>query len=329
VGEEQRLVVPTTENLEAYNLYLKGRFFYYRFTEADLKRGIEFFEQALAKDPNYAKAHAGIADCWSFLADDWVVPDEAYPKAKAAAMRALDLDPSLAEAFTAMGRVLSWYEWDFPGAERELAKAVKLNPNSAEAHFVYGSTLPCVGKLDEAIEEMRQALILDPLSPLYCRWIGRFQLFAGNYDATIEQAKKTLEMVPDYYQAFLDLGAAHLGKGNPEKGLEWYQRAQSLGSSVRSYDAHLVRALAALGQEEEAAAILERLEQEGKEHYLRAEIVAMGYTAVGDLDRAFACLDEALQARSAGLIYVHVDPSYEPLRSDPRLAELSRKVGVK
>jgi serine/threonine-protein kinase len=329
VGEEQPLVVPTTENLEAYNLYLKGRFFYYRFTEADLKRGIEFFEQALEEDPKYAKAHAGIADCWSFLADDWVVPDEAYPKAKAAAMRALDLDPSLAEAFTAMGRVLSWYEWDFAGAERELAKAVKLNPNSAEAHFVYGSTLPCVGRLDEAIEEMRQALILDPLSTLYCRWVGRYQLFSGDYDATIEQARKTLDMVPDYYQAFLDLGAAHLGKGNAEKALEWYQRAQSLGSSVRSYDAHLVRALAALGQEEEALAILERLEREAKEHYLRAEIVAMGYTAVGDFDHAFACLDEALQARSAGLIYLHVDPSFEPLRSEPRFTELVQKIGVK
>ncbi|MGD8726207.1 MAG: protein kinase [Gemmatimonadales bacterium] len=328
VGEQQPLVVPTTENLEAYNLYLKGRFFFYRFTEADLRRGIDFFEQALTKDPKYAKAHAGIADCWSFLADDWVVPDEAYPKAKAAAMRALDLEPSLAEAFTALGRVLSWYEWDFAGAERELAKAVRLNPNSAEAHFVYGSILPCVGKLDEAIEEMRQALILDPLSPLYCRWIGRFQLFSGNYDATIEQAKKTLEMVPDYYQAFLDLGAGFLSKGEPEQALEWYQRAQSLPSSVRSYDAHLVRALAALDQRDEAMAILERLEREGAEQYLRAEIVAMGYVAVGDFERAFAHLAEALQSRSAGLIYLHVDPSYAPLRSDQRFRELTHQIGV-
>jgi TolB-like protein len=117
VGDAKSLVVPATENLDAYNLYLKGRFVYNRFTESDLKRGIDFFEQALAMDPQYAKAHAGIADCWSFLADDWVVPDEAYPKAKAMAMRALDLEPSLSEAFTAMGKVLSWYEWDFPGAE--------------------------------------------------------------------------------------------------------------------------------------------------------------------------------------------------------------------
>jgi serine/threonine-protein kinase len=329
VGDTKSLVVPTTENLEAYNLYLKGRFFYNRFTESDLKRGIDLFEQALAMDPKYAKAHAGIADCWSFLADDWVVPDEAYPKAKATAMRALDLDPSLSDAFTAMGKVLSWYEWDFAGAERELVKAVKHNPNSAEAHFVYGSTLPCVGKLDDAIGEMREALVLDPLSPLYSRWLGRYLLFSADLDGALEQSRKTLEIDTNYYHAFLDIGAAYLGKGDPEQAMDWYRRAQSLESSVRSYDAHLVRVLAALGQPDEAHAIMERLEQESKEHYLRAEVVAMGYAALGERDRAFACLDEALNARSAGLIFVHLDPGYEPLRSDPRFDELAQKIGVK
>jgi serine/threonine protein kinase/tetratricopeptide (TPR) repeat protein len=329
VGDTKSLVVPTTENLEAYNLYLKGRFFYYRFTENDLKRGIDFFEQALAKDPKYAKAHAGIADCWSFLADDWVVPDEAYPKAKAAAMRALDLEQSLSEAFTALGRVLAWYEWDFPGAERELARAVKLNPNSAEAHFVNGSTLPCVGRLQDAIAEMRAALVLDPLSPLYSRWLGRYLLFSGDWDGALDQSRKTLEIDTNYYHAFLDIGAAYLGKGDPERALEWYRRAQSLESSVRSYDAHLVRVLAVLGQSEEAHAIMERLEQESQERYMRAEVLAMGYAALGESDRAFDCLDEALNARSAGLIFVHLDPGYEPLRSDPRLGEIARKIGVR
>ena len=328
-GGDGPLVVPTTENLEAYNLYLKGRFFYYRFTETDLKRGIEFFEHALARDPRYAKAYAGIADCWSFLADDWVVPDEAYPKAKAAAMRALDLEPSLSEAFTAIGKVLSWYEWDFAGAERELNKAVKFNPNSAEAQFVFGSTLPCVGKLDAAIHAMRQALVLDPLSPLYSRWVGRYLLFARDWDGALDQSHKTLELDANYYHAFLDIGAAHLGRGDAEQSLEWYRRAQSLPSSVRSYDAHLVRALAALGQADEAQAIMERLETEAKESYLRSEVLAMGYAALGDRDAAFACLDKALNARSAGLIFVHVDPAYAPLRSDPRLGALAQRIGVR
>jgi len=329
VGDEQALVVPTTKNLEAYNLYLKGRFVYNKFTSAELRKGIDLFQQALAQDPGYARAQAGIADCWAMLADDWEVPDEAYPKAKAAATKALDLEPSLAEAVTALGRVLCWYEWDFAGAERELRKAVRLNPNSAEAHFVLGSALPCVGRLDEAIEEMRQALVLDPLSPNYGRFLGRFLLYAGEHQAAIEQSRQTLEIDASYVQAFLNIGSAYMGLRNPEEALKWYRRGQSLDSAVRSYDALIVRALAALGEQEEAGAILDRLEGQGKEQYLRAEVVAMGYAAVGDFDQAFACLDEALQARSAGLVYVHLDPGYAPLRGDPRFAELVSKVGVR
>jgi serine/threonine-protein kinase len=326
---EGSLVVPTTRNLEAYNLYLKGRFFYNRFTETDLRRGLDFFNQALEEDPGYARAYAGIADCWSFLADDWVVPDEAYPRAKAAATRALDLEPSLGDAYTALGKVLCWYEWDFAGAERELRKAVQHNPNSADAHFVYGSVLPSVGRLDQAIDEMRQALVLDPLSAHFSRWLARFLLYSGNHEGTIEQSRKTMEIDSNYFQAYLDTGSAHLATAKPDLALEWYRKGQAAESSVRSYDAHLVRALAALGQDEEAQAILERLQGEAATHYIRAEVLAMGYAAVGNFDRAFGCLDEALKSRSAGLIYVHIDPGYEPLRSDPRFAEIVGRVGVK
>jgi len=329
MGDEQALVVPTTKNLEAYNLYLKGRFFYNKFTSTDLRKGIDLFQQALAQDPGYARAHAGIADCWAMLADDWEGPDQAYPKAKAAATKALDLEASLAEAVTALGRVLCWYEWDFAGAERELRKAVRLNPNSAEAHFVLGSALPSVARLEEAIEEMRQALILDPLSPNYGRFLSRFLLYAGDHHGSIEQSQKMLEIDSSYVQAYLNIGSAYLGLRNPEEALKWYRRGQSLDSAVRSYDAFLVRALAALGEQEEAEAILERLERQSKEQYLRAEVLAMGFAAVGNFDRAFTCLEEALQARSAGLIYLHVDPGYAPLRGDPRFAELVSKVGVR
>jgi serine/threonine-protein kinase len=329
VGEEIPLVVPTTKNLEAYNLYLKGRFFYNKDGEANLRRGIGLFEQALARDPKYARAYAGIADCWSFLADDWVIPDEAYPLAKAAATKAVDLEPSLADAFTSLGKVLCWYEWDFAGAERELRKAVRLNPNYADAHFVFGTALPSVGQLDEGIHEMREALKLDPLSAHFTRWLGRFLLYSGDYDGALEQCAKTIEMDPHYFQALLTAGSAYLGKGQADVALGWFRRGQSLETSVRSYDALIVRALAAMGQQEEAQAILERLEEESKAHYLRAEVLAMGHAAVGDFDRAFERLNDALDARSAGLIYVHLDPGYEPLRKDPRFHELTRKIGVR
>ena len=159
--------------------------------------------------------------------------------------------------------------------------------------------------------------------------MGRYLLFSGDYDGTLEQSQKTLELDPNYFHAFLDIGSAYLGKGDPERALEWFRKGQSLPSSVRSYDAHLVRALAAMGQQEEARAILERLEHEAREHYLRSEVVAMGYAAVGDVDAAFAALEQALRARSAGLIFIHLDPSYEPLRTDARFARFVDQVGVR
>ncbi|UCF21126.1 MAG: protein kinase [Gemmatimonadota bacterium] len=329
VGDTSQLVVPTTGDIQAYTLYLKGRFFFNKFSEPDLRRGLEYFQQALLKDPGYAKAHAGIADIWAELADDWVVPDDAYPRSKAAAARALNLEPSLAEALTSIGKVLCWYEWDFNGAERELRKAVSINPNYAEAHFVFGSTLPAVGKLGEAIEEIRHALVLDPLAPHHSRWLARFLLYAKDYEGAIAQSHKTLEIEKNYFQSYLDIGSALLGQGQPEQALKWFREGQSLESSVRSYDALIVRALAALGDLEEANPILERLEEEAKHRYVRAEVLAMGYAAIKDSDRAFACLEKALASRSAGLIYIHLDPGYETLRSDPKFATFIQRVGVR
>jgi len=329
LGGEESLVVPTTSNLEAYTLYLRGRFLWNKYTESDLRRAIEVFEQALARDPGYARAHAGIADSWSRLADDWVAPAEAYPKAKAAARRALDLDQSLPEAFTALGQVHSWFDWDFAVAEKELRKSIALNPSSAETHFVLATTLPALAQLPEAIEEMRQALVFDPLSPIYGRYLGRFLVYGGEYEAAIRQGHATLELHAGYTQAFVNIGSAYLGLGNAAEALEWYRRGQSLESAVRSYDAFIVRALAELGEREEAEEILRRLEQQTTKQYIRAESLAMGHAAVGNLDRAFECLERAVEDRSAGLIFFHVDPGFVPLRADPRYADLVRKLGLK
>jgi len=329
IGGRGSLVAPTTDNLEAYTQYLKGRFFFNKFTEPDLRKGLDFFERALEQDPAYARAYAGIADCWSTLADDWVVPDDAYPRAKAAAERALELDASLAEAVTSIGKVLCWYEWDFPGAERELRRAVTLNENYAEAHYVFGSALPAVGKLSEGVEQLREALTLDPLVPHYSRWLGRFLLYAGRYDEAIEQSQKTIELSQAAFPAYLDMGSAYLAQGKVDEALKWFTRGQSLPSAVRSYDAHIVRALAAGLELEEGRAIMTRLEEEAAQRYVRGEILAMGYGALGELDRAFEWLDRAFADRSAGLIYLHIEPGYEPLRDDPRYGELVRKIGVR
>ncbi len=323
------LVRPTTDNIEAYTLYLKGRFFVNRVAEHDLQKAQSLFEQALDADPGYARAYSGIADCWCNLADDWVAPEEAYPKGKSAAVRAVQLDPTLGEAHTSIGKVLCWYEWDFDGASKALAKGVEYNPNYAEAHFVYGSTLPAVGRLLEAIDEMRKALVLDPLSAHFSRWLGRFLLYAERFEATVDQSRKTLEIEPNYFQAYLDIGAAELARGNTEASLAAFRRGQSLSTAVRSYDAMIVRPLVALGEIEEATAIMERLEGQAKTEYLRAEVLAMGYAALGEFDKAFASLQTAYEAHSAGLIYLHLDPGYGPLRKDPRYAEMVARIKLR
>jgi serine/threonine-protein kinase len=329
LGNEGAQLVAPTKNLEAYTLYLKGRFFANRVTEQSLRKALDFFQHALLQDPGYAQAYAGIADCWCNLADDWVAPDDAYPRAKAAATRALQRDPELGEAMASLGKILCWHEWDFTGAERLLSRAVERSPNYAEAHSIYGTTLPAVGRLGDAIEEMRNALALDPLLPDNSGWLTRLLLYAGDYAGAIAQGQKTLEIDDEFVRAYLFIGSAYLAQGDAEAALQWYRKGQALEKAVRSYDALIVRALAPLGRGDEADEILNRLEEESRQHYVRGEIMAMGYAAVGDLDRAFACLERAFQARSAGLIYLHLDPGFAPLRGDGRFSELVQRIGLK
>jgi len=326
---DQNALAAHPTNLEAYNNYLKGRFHFSRDTEAGLRKSLEFYQHVLLQDPGYSRAYAGIADCWCSLADDWVAPDDAYPRAKSAAQRALEFDPELAEAMTSLGKVLAWYEWDFAGGEQHLRRAVAINPNYAEAHWSFGSVLPAVGLLDEAIGEMRKALVLDPLYPQYSRWLARFLVYAGQFESAIEQGHQTLELAEDSFQSCLDIGGAFFERGEPERAMEWFRRGQSMKTAVRSYDAHIVRALAALDRLEEAQEIMTRLEEDSKKSYMRSEVLAMGYASLKDFDRAFKCLERAFQARSAGLIYLHVDQAYKPLRDDPRFDTLVRRIGLK
>jgi serine/threonine-protein kinase len=329
LGSDADTLVAPAKNMEAYTLYLKGRFVFNKDTEPSTRKALDLFQQSLLQDPGYARSYAGIADCWTQLADDFVVPDDAYPRAKAAATRALQHDPDLVEAIASVGKVLCWYEWDFAGAERQLRRAVALNDNHAEAHWAFGSVLPTVGRLAEAVEEMRKALILDPLYAVYSRWLGRFLLFGGDHQGCIAQSRKTMDLNSDYAYSYLDIGSAYLELGDPEAALQWFQRGQGMNTSVRSYDALIVRALAPLGRREEAEEIMHRLDEESRHQYVRSETMAMGYAAVGDLDRAFACLERAFQVRSAGLIYLHVDPGYKPLRDDARFRQLGERIGLR
>ena len=321
-------VVAPTKNLDAYTTYLKGRFHFNKFSEIGLRKAHELFQNALLQDPGFARAYAGIADVWCDLADDWVPPGDAYPRAKSAAEQALQRDPELSDAMISIGKVLCWHEWKFLEGVRNVERAVALSPNDAEAHWVLGTALPIVGRLQEGIAQLRRALELDPLRVEYFGWATRMLLYARDYDAAIVQGAETFEIDENYGRGFVFVGSAYLAKGDAEQALSWFQRGQSLDTSVRSYDAMIVRALAALNRREEADEILARLEAESRQQYVRAEYLAMGHAAVGNLDRAFEALERAYQARSAGLIYLHLDPGYEPLRRDPRYQDLVRRIGL-
>jgi len=329
--DSEQLVVPA-KNLEAYNLDLRARFLNRKSNESSLKKSLALSQQVLLLEPGYARAYATMADCWCRLADDFMPPDDAYPRAKAAATRALQLEPDLPEALIALGKILGWYEWDFAGAERTLRRAVALSPNDGDAHYGLASILPTVGQLGEAITVMRRALGLDPLDPEHGRWLVRFLLYAEDYSGAIAQGEKIVELGEEYFLdflAYLDIGSAHLAQGHPELALEWYRKGQTMASSVRSYDAYIVRALAELGRRDEAEEILVRLDRESKEHYVRHEFMAMGYASLGNPDRAFEFLERAFQTRSAGLIFLHLDPGYKPLRGDPRFDQLVKRIGLK
>jgi serine/threonine-protein kinase len=327
VDEGEKLVVPTTDNLEAYTLYLKGRFEYNKDTEESLRRSLDLYQQALAQSPGYAKAWAGIADSWMHLADDYVPPQQGYMAAKEAAEKALELEPGLAEAHTARGKVLGWYEWDFAGGELALRRAVGANPNYADAHWALGSLLPTTGHMKEALQEIRAALELDPLSHVTSYWNARFLLYARRLEEAIEQSLRTLNLDPRFAHGHAIVGRALLLQGKPEEAVAALRRSAQVGSS-KTFQAFLAYGLATAGHEAEAREILERIAPAGRTNYVREEILAAVCGALGDKDEAFRHLERAYEERSAGLIYLHLDPMYDSLREDPRFDALVKKIGL-
>jgi serine/threonine-protein kinase len=327
-GESEHLVDPV-KNLDAYTTYLKGRFHFNKFSEPALRKALDLFQSALLQDPSFARAYAGIADVWCDLADDWVAPDDAYPRAKAAAERALQRDPALADAMISIGKVLCWHEWKFAEGVQTLERAVTIAPNNSEAQWVLGTALPLIGRLPDGVEAVRRAVALDPLRVEYAGWLTRFLLYSKDYEGALAHGQDLFEIDDQYERGFVWMGSAYLAMGRADQALEYFQRGQAMSRAVRSYDAMIVRALAALDRREEAEEILARLEAESRQHYVRSEYLAMGHAAIGNFDRAFESLEKAYQARSAGLIYLHLDPGYDPLRGDPRYTELVNRIGLR
>ena len=320
------LVTAATTNVDAYTKYLKGRFFFNKLSELDLRRSLDLYQSALDVDPNYAHAYAGIADSWMNLADDWVSPHDAYPKARTAARRALELNSELAEAHTALGKVLGWYDWDFNAAELALRRAVAANPKYADAHWGLGSVLPANGRLDEGLSAMQKALALDPLSALFSGWVARMLVYLRRYDDAIAQCEHAGELDVHYPRVYLWLGHAYMGKQEYEKALAAYQKSVH---GIGYHNTFVAQPLVKLGRRDEAAKILQELEHDAERLYIRNEALAAGLSAVGEMDKAFMYLGRAVDARSAGLLYLNVDPVYDALRPDPRFAAVVAQVGLR
>jgi len=328
--EKKRLVRRYTRNTDAYHCYLKGRYYWNKRTPEDLKRGIEFFNQAIEKDPHYTLAYAGLADSYYLLAGTAfaaLAPGEAFPKAKAAALKALELDDSLAEAHTSLATILV-NEWDWGGAAKEFKRSIELNPGYATARHWYAFYLTALGRLDEAIREGQRAQELDPLSVIINRDLGLIYYYARKPDRAIEQYCKSLELDPNFALTHQALGRAYLLKGMREDALAALRLAAALSSDSVAMCAALAHALAETGSVVEARKILADLIERSRRSYVSPTNIAVVYAGLGENDEAMECLEKALAEHNAGLMMLKVHPVFDPLRSHPRYQDLLRRIGL-
>ena len=328
--QQKRLTKRDTENAEAYRLYLKGRYFWNKRTEEDFNRGIAEFQQAIEKDPGYALAYGGLADSYIGLTFyEFAVPHEAMPKAKASAMKALVLDNMLAEAHTSLAHVLVNYDWDWAEAEKEFKRSIELKPDYATAHQWYAiHYLTANGRLEEALQEMKKALELEPTSLVMNSFLGATLYYLGHYDEAIDQCRKTLEMDPNFAVAHWHLGLAYEQKQMFDAAIEEFQKSVSLSGGSPLMIAALGHAYAISQKKQEANKILGQLNELAKHRYVSSFDVAAIYVAMGNNERAVQFLEKAYQEHSFHLVYLNVWPQFKSIRSDPRFQDLVQRIGL-
>jgi serine/threonine-protein kinase len=326
---QKRLASRSTESTEAYQLYLKGRYYWNRRTEEALKRAVEYFQQAIDKDPGYALAYAGLADCYAVYNSYQVeLPRESGPKAKAAATKALEIDNTLAEAHASLGMTRMSYEWDWAGAEREFQRAIELDPNYATAHHWYAICLASLGRSESAIASLKRAQDLDPLSLIINADTGLVLHFARRDDEAIDQIRKALEMDPNFAAGHRPLGMAYEQKAMYGEAIAEFQKALDVSRGNPFALGSLGHAQAVAGQRDKARRALSDVLELSKRRYVSPFDIAVIYTGLDDKERALEWLEKALNDRSLEMIFLKVDPRFDRLHAEPRFAGMLQRMGL-
>jgi TolB-like protein/Flp pilus assembly protein TadD len=316
-------------NPEAYESYLKGRYFWNKRTAEGLKVALAYFNQAIDEDPNYAQAYSGLADTYALLGD-WqyavMTPKEAFPKAKAAAIKALALDSTLGEAHNSLAFILDGFDWDLDSGGKEFQRAIELNPGYATAHHWYAWHLSLLGRYDEAIAEMRKAENLDPLSLIINADLAELLVLAHLYDESIRQSRKTIEMDPNFALAHNQLAQAYLQIHMYDEAVAELEKAVQLSGRSPTCVANLARAFVASGNRSEAVQLLKELKKRASPGYSNAAEIAMIYASFGDMEQAMSWLEKGYEERfNPGVL---LRPGFDPLRSDSRFQDLLHRIGL-
>lgn len=325
--ERHELTKHYTDNIEAYHLYLKGRYHWNKYSHSGLRKALEYFQEAIEIDPTYALAYAGMADCYYRLSNAYLKPAQAMPRARAAALRALEIDDTLAEAHAALGLVKMLHDWDWPGAELEFRRALDLNQNSSMAHQRLGLYFNLLGRSEEAIAQLGVALNLDPLSTQIPQGLSLAYLKLGQFDRAIEVMQTPFELENNYAPTIYMLGWIHLQKGEAAEAVASFEKAVAL-DDCQIFLGALGHAYAICGMRDKARDMLDQMQQQSKERYVSQYGRAVVYAGLGEKDETFACLELAYEERSDMMTWLKIGPEWASLRSDPRFISLQLRVGL-
>ncbi len=325
--ERQAVSKRETDSGEANRLFLKGRYHWNKRTVESLKTAIDFFQQAIDKDPTYARAYAGMADSYMLLSNA-MPPGEAFGKAKAAAARALEIDKNLSEPHATLGYIALHYDWNWQSAETNLKQAIELSPNYPTAHSVYARYLSIMGRYPQSVEEMRRAQQLDPLAPGISTGVGLCYYLARHYDEAIDQYRKTLEMEPRFPLAMLDLGDAYAQKRQFPEAIAAFAQALAITPNDAGGMAQMAHANALAGRRTEALAALDRLKQIASARYVSPYFFALVHSGLGNTEEAMSALERGFGERTAPLVLLKAEPAFDPIRSNPRFRQLLVRMGL-